>query len=306
MVKLKGNQVNSIKEIAEKEYLGRMVIAGCSSHGYSADRGDRDFVAYFPTGRSAGSKARYLNFDEATGTVAVEPSADAKPGEGNPALIYYNAIRLLDNGGIVVSNGMQTDLIVYTYKMFKNQGLDVDPLNLLREAFKRPKMVNNFYEKSDGTKVRQRIDITAHEPDKPNFTPRVSAVLGMDNAAMSIAFEHEGKTEWHYFEIPFIGSLANCLPTYTGENVPSGDIIPHYEGTPFHLPVGTDIGAFVKSLDDSLGPKEGKDCISPGDDFRVGVVAVTRNRFNHSLDVHLINHHEPAPEGLKKEILGGR
>jgi hypothetical protein len=310
MVELKQRAVNAINKIAEKEYWGRMVIVGSFSDGGGGGaRGDYDFGAYFPTGRSAGSKARYLNFDESTGTVAVEPSKDAKQGEGNPALIYYNAVQLLDNGAIVLSNGMQTDLIVETYEMLKKHGKDVDPLTLLREAFKRPKVINNFYEKSDGTKVRKRIDITAHEPDKPNFTPRVSAVLGLEKAAMCIAFSPDGLfpnlTERHYFEIPLIGGSANCLPTYTGTNVREDEILPHYEGIPFSLQMGKDIGAFAESLDNSLGPKEGKDCIAWDEDFRVGVVVIARNRFDHSLEVRVINHHEPAPDDLKQEILGG-
>ncbi len=274
----------TIPEIANKEYLGRMPMVGRSLDGKC------DVLAYFPTGRSSGSRARFLTLQK-DGSVKIDPSKDAKPGQGNPALIYYNALSLLDNGGIVVTNGAQTDLVTEVYRTLSDRG--INPIELLQESFRNPRMMNNFYEK-DGQTIFEQIDITSFEPDNPNYTPRVSAVLGKKGAAMSIAFCNKGQVERQYFDIPLIEGIARGLPTYTGRNVPEGIVIPHYEGSPMSFPVvGNTAQEFAQALFNSLGPKVGDEVVKQGDDFRVGVVAIFRDRATHRLDYHIINKNEP-------------
>ncbi len=282
--KLANEEGPTIGAISNKEYIGRMPIVGRSADG------QHDVLAYFPTGRSGGSKARYLNLME-DGSIRMDPSSDAKEGQGNPALIYYNALKLLDNGNIVVTNGAQTDLIADTYDELIDKG--INPFKLLQKAFKEPHMMDNFYWKED-ERVYDRIDITSFEPDAPNYTPRTSAVLGKDSAAMCIAFCNDGKAEKHYFDIPLIDGVARGLPTYTGQNVPSGQVIPHFEGSPISFPVvGNNAEEFAQAIFNSLGPKtEGEGVVKPGDDFRVGVVALFRDRATQTLDYHVINTRE--------------
>jgi len=277
-----------IPEIADKEYLGRMPIVGRTPDGR------HDVVAYFPTGRSAGSRARYLA-EMPDGTIKIDPSADAKPGQGNPALIYYNALRFLDDGSIVVTNGVQTDLVVETYEALKRKRLS--PLDLLQESFRNPRMMDNWVEK-DGVKTHQRIDITEFEPDHPNYTPRVSAVLGQDRAAMSIAMYNNGVVERHYFDIPLVvNGIARGLPTYTGKNVPEGETIPQFRGSPmsFAIPMGN-AEHFANAIWNSLGPKEGEEVVKPSDDFRVGVVVIFRDRATHTIGSFVINKNQPKPK----------
>ncbi len=277
-----------IEDIANKEYLGRMPIVGRTADG------SKDVVAYFPTGRSAGSKARYLD-PKQDGSIKIDPSIDAKAGQGNPALIYYNALRLLDNGWIVVTNGAQTDLVVETYERLKGSGMN--PTGLLREAFKEPRMMDYFDEKKQ---QMTRIDITSFEPDAPNYTPRTSTLLGKNKAAMVIAFRNDkGEVQREFFDIPLVEGRARALPTYTGQNVPSGEVIPHFEGEPFSIPVvGETPEEFCRAIFNSLGPKgEGEGVVSPREDFRVGVVAVFRDRATNTLDYKVMNVNKPKLEG---------
>ena len=269
---------NAIPGIADKEYLGRGIIVG-----RTADE-RYDVVAYFPTGRSPGSRARFLDLNENTGTVDIVPSAEAEFGQGNPALIYYSALDLLDDGGIVVTNGAQTDHIFRTHQRLRDQGKNPTPLDLLVESFERgPVMMDNFYQdkQASGQKhpVFDRLDLTSFEPDTPNYTPRISAVLGKDQAAMCIALCNQGNVERHYFNVPLIAGTGRLISTYTGQNVPSGEVIPHFEGSPVEIPLNpSGPGELAHAVYVSLGPKQGDEVVSPEADLRVGVVAAYRSR----------------------------
>jgi len=66
------------------------------------------------------------------------------------------------------------------------------------------------------------------------------------------------------------------LATYTGQNVPSGEVIPSFEGDPIEAKLEpASPTELVLALNSGLGPKQ--ECpgiISPGADFRVGEAAV--------------------------------
>jgi hypothetical protein len=299
-----------IEEIVQGEYWGRVPIVG--------RKGDFDVVAYFPTGRSPGSRARFLQLED-DGSIVVEPSDDAIPGSPFAKLIYYNAIQLLSDGGIVVTNGAQTDLIVDTYHQLRARGKDSVPTDLLRAAFNVPYMMDIF---DPEMQTMQRIDITCFEPDHPNYTPRTSLVLDRKgrNSGMCLTFRGEnGKPERRYigtvatktavnpmFEIPLVDGQALALPTYTGRNVPSGEVIPHYDKDPMQIPiVGDTSEEFAIALYNSLGPKiKGEGVESPGKDFRVGVAAIFRNRVTGNLSYHVINANKRAPEELRTLCMG--
>jgi IMP cyclohydrolase len=288
-IELIEKDVAYLSDIADKEYLGRAVMVG------RTEDGAKDVVAYFPTGRSGGSRARFLD-KLSDGGIKTIRSTDAKPGKGNPALIYYNALTLLDNGGIVLTNGAQTDLIAETYQDLRDG--TISPVELLQEAFRNPRMMDHYDAEKD---QMTRIDITSFEPDKPNYTPRVSAVLGKDRAAMSLAWCNNGQVERQYFDVPLIDGTLRMLPTYTGQNVPDKEIIPHFEGSPMSMPleVGT-VQELSNLIWNSLGPKEGdvvkKHTDEGGNDFRVGVVAMFRDRATGTLDYCVINKNKPMRE----------
>ena len=280
----------SLPDIANKEYIGRAVIVG-RTHDET-----KDIVSYFPSGRSDGSRARFLDVQE-DGSIRTIRSTEAKPGKGNPALIYYNSVALLDDGGIVLTNGAQTDLIVETYEALKGEGLS--PVELLQAAFRVPRMMDHY----DGTDHMTRIDITSFEPDSPNYTPRVSAVLGQDIAGMCLAWCNNGQVERQYFDVPLVDGFLRMLPTYTGQNVPDGETIPHFEGSPITMPTRSSSASDISGLIwTSLGPKEGDDVVRKaddprGNDFRVGVATITRDRETGTLDYGVINKNKPMREG---------
>ncbi len=285
-IELIEKNITSIEPLVQGEYWGRAIIVGRTPDE------KYDVAAYFPTGRSPGSRARFLELNETNGMVDIVPSTDAKPGQGNPALIYYTALDLLDNGNIVISNGAQTNHIFKIHQRLRNQGTNPEPLDLLMTSFENgPVMMDNFYQDEHGNLNFKRIDLTSFEPDYPTNTPRISAVLGQDQAAMCIIFSNHGQAERQYFNFPLNAGQARMLPTYTGENVESHKPIPHFSGSPLEIPLTQfGPGELTHQIYDSLGPKEG--AVISNDDLRVGVVSVFRDRNEGELFFNVKNKYE--------------
>ena len=88
-------------ELENNAYPGRGIIIGKSEDGKKA------VAAYWTMGRSAGSRNRvFVEDGEGIRTQAFDPSLIA----GDPSLIIYAAVRVLDKKTIV-TNGDQTDTI---------------------------------------------------------------------------------------------------------------------------------------------------------------------------------------------------
>lgn len=186
--------------------------------GLSED-GTRLVQAYWIMGRSPNSRNRV--FRSEGGDVWTEPADPAKVED--PSLIIYNAMRELD-GVYIVSNGDQTDTIH----------------DSLRHA----------------ATFEQALATRSHEPDAPNYTPRISGIIdarsGVALAKLSVVKaspfgpEHSARS---YFEIDdFSPGLGYCVTTYTGD----GDPLPPFEGEPFLLPVPAGDDAIADSLWDAL------------------------------------------------------
>lgn len=165
--------------------------------GRSAD-GSKAVIAYFIMGRSENSRNRvFVTEGSGIRTQAYDP-AKMK----DPSLIIYAPVRVLGNKTIV-TNGDQTDTIY--------DGLD--------------------HQMTFEQSLRSR----EFEPDGPNYTPRISAVLhiedGSYNFAMSILKTDEGDpaSTLRYtfaYEKPKAGkgrflstyeNDADPLPSFTGE-----------------------------------------------------------------------------------------
>ena len=129
--------------------------------GRSAD-GKKAVTAYFIMGRSVNSRNRVF-VEEGRGirTQAFDPSKLT-----DPSLIIYAPVRVLGNKTIV-TNGDQTDTIY--------EGMDKQMT------------------------FEQSLRSRAFEPDGPNFTPRISGIMhiedGKYNYAMSILKSNEGNPE---------------------------------------------------------------------------------------------------------------
>lgn len=185
--------------------------------GMSAD-GKNAVAAYFIMGRSENSRNRV--FVEKEGEVFTEPFDASKVQD--PSLIIYAAIRAYENK-LVVTNGDQTDTVVEGLKAGK--------------TFSKALTAREF------------------EPDAPNFTPRISAMLTFENGGfgyeMSIlkSLDAVGSACARYtFDYPAAAGLGHFIHTY----VTDGNPIPTFQGEPERVAIGNDIDEFTTSLWNAL------------------------------------------------------
>ena len=186
--------------------------------GKSPD-GKKAVAAYFIMGRSENSRNRvFVEEGEGIRTQAYDPSKLT-----DPSLIIYAPVRVLGNKTIV-TNGDQTDTIY--------EGMD-------RQL---------TFEQS----LRQR----EFEPDAPNYTPRISGIMHVENGtynyAMSILKSSDGDPSGcnrytFAYENPKAGE-GHFIHTYMHD----GDPLPSFEGEPKRIAVPDDIEDFTKLLWDSL------------------------------------------------------
>lgn len=181
--------------------------------GMSKD-GKSAMFAYFIMGRSENSRNRIFKRDGKGIRTEVYDTSKVT----DPSLIIYNAVRVLGNKTII-TNGDQTDTI-YDYL-------------------------------ETGKTFEQALDTRTFEPDDPNFTPRISALVDLENGfkyKMGILRSADGKgtqCERKYFDITPEPGIAHIIHTYDG----NGNPLPSFSGEPRRVKLG-DIGihAFSKTL----------------------------------------------------------
>ncbi len=180
--------------------------------------GTKAAAAYFIMGRSENSRNRI--FAERDGSVYTEPFDPAKVKD--PSLIIYAAIRSRENR-LIVTNGDQTDTIYSAL----GQGLSFSAA-LERRAF---------------------------EPDAPNFTPRISAMLTFGENSfryeMSIlkSADAAGSACNRYtFAYAPLPGLGHFLHTYAGD----GNPLPSFQGEPERMAVCDGIDEMAERLWNAL------------------------------------------------------
>ena len=185
--------------------------------GKSAN-GKNAVSAYFIMGRSANSRNRV--FAKRDGAIFTEPY-DASKVE-DPSLIIYAAVREYRNN-LVLTNGDQTDTIV--------KGL------------------------AAGKTFEAALESRAFEPDAPNFTPRISAMLtfadGDFSYRMSIlkSIDEKGSACARFaFSYPSAAGLGHFLHTY----VTDGNPIPTFQGEPERVAIPNRIDDFTNTLWNAL------------------------------------------------------
>ena len=187
--------------------------------GKSAD-GRRAVTAYFIMGRSVNSRNRvFVAEGDAMRTKAFDESKMV-----DPHLIIYYPVRVLGNKTIV-TNGDQTDTI---YQLMDKQ-----------------------------MTFEQALRTREFEDDKPNFTPRISAIIHQENGdmnyALSILKSAEGDDRscerfTYAYSNPLPGR-AKFIHTYNGD----GDPLPSFEGEPKTLELpDMDIDALTDLIWDNL------------------------------------------------------
>ena len=187
--------------------------------GRSED-GSKAVTAYFIMGRSVNSRNRvFTATEDGIKTEAFDPSKLS-----DPHLIIYSPVRVLGNKTIV-TNGDQTDTIYEN--MDKQQTFE---MSLRGREF---------------------------EDDAPNYTPRISGILHVENGtfnyAMSILKSADGNPEScerHTFSYtnPIAGD-GRFIHTYMGD----GNPLPSFEGEPEKIGIDAeDIDSFTDLLWTSL------------------------------------------------------
>lgn len=181
--------------------------------GKSGD-GKNAVSTYFIMGRSANSRNRV--FTEKDGAIFTEPF-DASKVE-DPSLIIYAAVRELDNK-LIVTNGDQTDTIYDGVKA--------------------------------GKSFSESLTSRCFEPDAPNLTPRISAMLTFKDGGFSYemsilkSIDPEGSDCARYtFSYPAKAGLGHFIHTY----VTDGNPIPTFQGEPERVQIPDDIDEFTDKL----------------------------------------------------------
>ena len=181
--------------------------------------GTKAVAAYFIMGRSANSRNRiFVEDGQGIRTQAFDPSKLE-----DPSLIIYAPVRVLGNKTIV-TNGDQTDTI---FELMDKQ-----------------------------MTFEQSLRGREFEPDAPNYTPRISGILHVENGAysyaMSILKSNNGNpAACNRFTFAYstpVNGEGHFIHTYLGD----GNPLPSFEGEPELVDTMDDIDAYTELLWESL------------------------------------------------------
>ena len=186
--------------------------------GRSRD-GKSAVTAYFIMGRSVNSRNRvFVTEGEGIRTQAFDPSKLE-----DTSLIIYAPVRVLGNTTIV-TNGDQTDTVYDGMK--------------------------------EGKTFEESLRCRKYEPDGPNFTPRISGIMNIENGsydyAMSILKSDNGDPDCcnrytFTYDNPKAGE-GRFIHTYMQD----GNPLPSFEGEPEWIDIEGDIDEFTSMLWDNL------------------------------------------------------
>ena len=186
--------------------------------GCSED-GTKAVTAYFIMGRSVNSRNRvFVTEGEGIRTEAFDPSKLE-----DPSLIIYAPVRVLGNRTIV-TNGDQTDTIY--------DGMDKE------------------------LTFEQSLRCREFEPDGPNYTPRISGIMHIENGkfnyAMSILKSNNGNPDsclrYTFAYENAAAGQGRFIHTYKCD----GNPLPSFEGEPKPVEIPDDIDDFTNLLWESL------------------------------------------------------
>ena len=176
-------------------------------------------TAYFIMGRSENSRNRvFVEDGEGIRTQAFDPSKLS-----DPSLIIYAPVRILGNKTIV-TNGDQTDTI---YELMDKQ-----------QTFEQSLRTREF------------------EPDAPNYTPRISGIMHVENGeynyAMSILKSNNGNPDacnrYTFAYTNPVSGEGHFIHTYKCD----GNPLPSFEGEPKLVAIKDDMNEFANDLWTSL------------------------------------------------------
>ncbi|MBQ2935360.1 MAG: IMP cyclohydrolase [Lachnospiraceae bacterium] len=208
-----------MKMLSLKEELANNAYPGRGIVIGKTPNGKYAVTAYFIMGRSSNSRNRvFVEDGQGIRTQAFDPSKLE-----DPSLIIYAPVRVLGNKTIV-TNGDQTDTIY--------EGMDKQ------------------------LTFEQSLRSREFEPDGPNYTPRISGVMHIENGgynyAMSILKSNNGNPEscnryTFAYENPVAGE-GHFIHTYMHD----GNPLPSFEGEPKLVDMMDDMEAFTEMLWENL------------------------------------------------------
>ena len=208
----------TIKNLSEE-------LSGCAYPGRGivagmSEDGKKAVSAYFIMGRSESSRNRvFVQDGEGIRTEAFDPSTLLVA----PELIIYAPVRVLGNNTIV-TNGDQTDTVY--------DGL------------------------SEGKTFEESLRTREFEPDGPNYTPRISGIMHIENGtfdyAMSILKSNNGNPDsclrYTFAYENAAAGQGRFIHTYKCD----GNPLPSFEGEPKLVEIPSDIDEFTDLLWKSL------------------------------------------------------
>jgi hypothetical protein len=166
---------------------------------------------YWIMGRSENSRNRI--FVEEGDTVRTAPFDESKVED--PSLIIYNCARSMGRRHIV-SNGDQTDTIF--------------------EALR------------GGGTFEEALATRTFEPDAPNYTPRVSGLVDLDDACAyrlsvikSVAHSPDHCTRHFFAYETAVPGVGHCIHTYAGDGAP----LPPFRGEPYPVELANGLHALA-------------------------------------------------------------
>lgn len=177
-------------------------------------------AAYFIMGRSENSRNRV--FDDFGDRVMIYPFDASRVKD--PSLIIYSPVKKVGKK-LVVTNGDQTDTVC------------------------------SYLEA--GKSFEEALATRTFEPDAPNFTPRISALLDFENGfsyKMNIIKSSDaagnGRNSATYDFTPVDG-VGHFIHTYNRD----GDPLPSFTGEPERVNILNSIDAFTRKIWDNLNPE---------------------------------------------------
>ena len=155
-------------------------------------------IAYFIMGRSENSRNRV--FEETGGGIRTKAFDESKMTD--PSLIIYHPVRVVRQG-VIVTNGDQTDTI--------------------RDYLKK------------GECYVCALRTREYEPDRPNFTPRISGILKRNGDYCLSILKHQEEEGCcrQFFEYSARAGAGHFISTYQGD----GEPLPSFAGEPVKVDV---------------------------------------------------------------------
>ncbi|MBQ7637145.1 MAG: IMP cyclohydrolase [Lachnospiraceae bacterium] len=208
-----------MKSVSLNEYLSSNSYPGRGIVIGRSEDGRSAVTAYFIMGRSVNSRNRiFVTEGDGIRTEAFDPSKMV-----DPSLIIYRPVRVLGNKTIV-TNGDQTDTI---YELMDKQ-----------QTFEQSLRTREF------------------EPDAPNYTPRISGIMhveeGKFNFALSILKSNDGDpSSCNRFTFAYNGPAkgeGRIIHTYMGD----GNPLPSFSGEPVKTEIKGNIDEFTDNVWNSL------------------------------------------------------